>query len=853
MISLCLNSSQNIIDIDDQIYNSNMSSRLSRPGNLSSTIPLQFSDMKEIRPTTAYNSAINSPPIARRKPPFVSTTKSVEVFGDPPPKPPRLTESAPIESQQMSSDNNQDIIVSRSIDHTDNILVSHLPIFQRLSIRWLNLSSVLFSLCVVDSQRHFIDKQAFHNFVQVMKWRATGNINEDEFTALYTEWMGRNSNKNNNNKRKQGSIGLFTLRQVLLENECQQESEMDLFIGMIVNELNRQILGSPIAFSSAPGRNLEISSKRWISLSEDLFFALDSPGYGFLSFDEVFSFVACLTIGLDQMSSSSVEEQADDLSVGMLAASALQLMKDSGVHVIISTSNKSINISANSSSLTRRDSSPMTPSKTDISLPMFKYLLVKKGVNEHALALLIDHVKTCIERLVRLTRQVGDDEIYHSCHPLESRDSLGSPRLWQYACLNSVGYESMEELQAATALSSQHHIPPIILYLLTDADRCIHGSLRASEEAISTKKSSAMNDVHETAYRMWTAFQTWGGNAHRHVYDVPGESHRDPSYQLIVSVIVKYKSFQQLLCARLPQLAQMHRKLGGQRLEELNVVCVNFLPNIESILVELGFDEEPKQVAPAPAEKTDDQLEERSSEHQWTTLFDYREEEKVSLPIASPPPPPPPPLVEVTESSNPRQRNSPSSVEKKQLKSSTVSNSVVNRLLDELVATNDPERKMEIKSALKVLHEYQQPPSQPTPIARPSRRNTSIPASTGRAIRRGSSPAIRQRLEPSPSVVEMRRPVSFDSKEDIISSPVHESQLQESRNQGELESEAIRASTPPPSTLPVSPDEEIASPAAATVAEQVATSPAASRGAVDDASIHLSELSVASTGPNSVC
>lgn len=70
-------------------------------------------------------------------------------------------------------------------------LISHdgvrLPFLQ--NVRWLNLTAAFWALVIMDAQRA-VDKDGVSNFFEVMKWRAHGRITEEEFTALYSEWIG---------------------------------------------------------------------------------------------------------------------------------------------------------------------------------------------------------------------------------------------------------------------------------------------------------------------------------------------------------------------------------------------------------------------------------------------------------------------------------------------------------------------------------------------------------------------------------------------------------------------------------------------------------------------------------------
>jgi hypothetical protein len=248
---------------------------------------------------------------SKRKP-FVSTTKSqLYVFGDPPPLPPRSYSSERLENRQPLI--HQPGFAVTINDSDIQLSPSHSLMLQRQSVRWFNLSSTFWALTVMDANRA-VDKDGVVNFFEVMKWRAHGTITAEEFTALYIEWIGKFNTvtiyQNSSKKVPRSNVGLFTIRQILLENRCS-ESDLDLYIGMLIHETNLNLLNVTISYltkSPGPKQNssiLEICTKKWLSLSEELFFCLDTPGYGVLRFDEIFFFSSCLAIGLQGWSDES--------------------------------------------------------------------------------------------------------------------------------------------------------------------------------------------------------------------------------------------------------------------------------------------------------------------------------------------------------------------------------------------------------------------------------------------------------------------------------------------------------------------------------------------------------------------
>lgn len=209
-------------------------------------------------------------PITPSKKPFVSTTKRVETFGTPPPLPP-LPFSEKIDTQ-TDTEKKENIVESKGTE------VVNLSLLYKQSIRWLNTSSTLWSLIVADSARN-VDRNGLKNFLTAMQWRIQGTINEDEFTALYNEWLGVKSIA----QKYSHTCGKIVLRSLLMEQSLTEE-DLDLLLGMIINEINRKTVNSPLKFEYKSNNNtdsrnkplLEVCSYRWISLSEELFFLLDN-------------------------------------------------------------------------------------------------------------------------------------------------------------------------------------------------------------------------------------------------------------------------------------------------------------------------------------------------------------------------------------------------------------------------------------------------------------------------------------------------------------------------------------------------------------------------------------------------
>jgi hypothetical protein len=640
-----------------------------------------------------------------KKRPFISTSKSNASFGEPPPLPPRPpSPERQVELAQAAANthlNAAPMMPTIPIE-PDILSPSHAQSMYKQSFRWLNLSATFWALIVMDAHRS-VDKESLENFFDVMDWRAHGKITEQEFSALYMEWIGKpaagGSGHSSSTPRKKHTVGVFAVRQLLLERRCV-ESDLDLLIGMVIHETNRSILNSPINFLAREnaGRpnatNLEVCTRRWISLSEELFFSLDTPGYGFLRFDEFFFLASCLAVGLQGWSNES--ELESDFSIGSLTALALQMMREAGAAIMITSNRKellSLNLGASqkgmqalmqdrpdiidscSISISQSQSTGLQDNnnsfvnymnyssrgaapgsnphdskaslnhklglgtkssypqygKYSVTLPMFKALLLKKGMGEAALSALTVHVQSCIERLSRITSE-GAAELHQSFISLESISTAGSPRLWQQAVLTAAGYdyESERNLFAAP-------IPPLILFLLTDAEKLIPGALRASESGFSSAAAAlnggnvspsinpdasgryrstdrvtrlnVVDELHETAHTLWQAHRSWGSARHasgkgshhhghhhghhsRSINSATGneDGQKDPAYQLILSALVEYKIMQHQLCAALFDMTMAYYGLNSSA-NAVSILCARLMPNPEAMILELGLDD----------------------------------------------------------------------------------------------------------------------------------------------------------------------------------------------------------------------------------------------------------------------
>jgi hypothetical protein len=247
---------------------------------------------------------------------------------------------------------------------------------------------------VLDAHRS-VHNENTAQFIEVLSWRAQGLVTEDEFSAIYSEWISRSNDKAPVRKPKRTTtVGITQLRRILFEKPCS-EADLDLFVGILVNDVNRRLLHSTVSYSplavAGPRRvGLEVCDDRWASLSEELFFVLDSPGFGALSFDEAFFFCACVTIGMQGWSSR--DDLEADVSLTTLAAITIQFIHETGgivpanqtaIHVKFGEAAAPVNVN----------------SKYEVTLPMFKRYLIRRSVGADALKQLLHHVNSCLERV----------------------------------------------------------------------------------------------------------------------------------------------------------------------------------------------------------------------------------------------------------------------------------------------------------------------------------------------------------------------------------------------------------------------------------------------------------------------
>lgn len=482
-----------------------------------------------------------SPPSKRK--PFVSTTKRVATFGAPPPLPVVKSTTEREEKSEVAT------ILPLPVDDLDATQALKL---QNRSVRWLQLSSTLWSMLVTDANRH-TDKANLVNFMTAMAWRVNDAVSEEEFTGIYLEWMGKQP------VPKKRQVAVFTMRQVLLEQNASEET-LDLYIGMIVNEINRRLINYPLNFD-ADGTlrakpSLELCSTKWLKLSEELFFMLDTSGYGHIRFDEMFFLSCCLLIGSQHWTQEELAEHF--LALPYIGAVAIQLFREAGVnHPLINESrversNSIISMQRSNSilyddsgHLVKQDFTDDTINKPQrssgkhvITLAMFKRLLLKKGIGEAGLYSLTQHVRDVINHLSTLTKTKAPN-IYSTCHPCEEsfHDNIGPPKLWQHAVLTVAGHTI--PYPHATPL------PSILSFLLCDSDRYMSMLYLISETS---------NLLHDATYKLWRAYHGWTSVIYKSSDPVlpntnNAEVKRDPVYQFMMSILAQLKHHQKFVSA----------------------------------------------------------------------------------------------------------------------------------------------------------------------------------------------------------------------------------------------------------------------------------------------------------------
>lgn len=435
-----------------------------------------------------------SPPSSSKRKPFAPSSIVVDMSGPPPALPPLQKPEALNDRVLEDLPQQQPLLVRDSLDGLDSAFAAAM---RQMSPRWLHLTTALWHVLILDANRS-VDKPALRNFLDAIEWRISGQVTEQEFLSLYSEWMATNYAL----LKRRNSISMIQFRQIVVEKNYA-ESELDLMLSVMLYENSRSLLNRPLSFCSAPAQGtLDVCSRRWLSLAEDLFFLLDSPGYGSLQFDQIFFFSACLVFGLQSWTDESGVES--DMSVGMLTAIAANIFKDAfyshtgaanvsntmnllgqelGSHdadqTAVRASSLSIGadpnisakrpptigspdylncIQANAGGCDKLDSGTDTAANfcVGLTMPIFKHYLIKMGIGESVLLTLLDHVKHTLASIARRVSSWCDKDITdnkwrtaavavrEACAPLELtstgwRGVVGPPLLWEATVMRVSG------------------------------------------------------------------------------------------------------------------------------------------------------------------------------------------------------------------------------------------------------------------------------------------------------------------------------------------------------------------------------------------------------------------------------
>jgi hypothetical protein len=110
-------------------------------------------------------------------------------------------------------------------------------------------------------------------FIQVFDWTFEGSITEQDFSDLYKVWAKSNTENTTRYTKEKESFTIAEFES-LIKNHT--EKELDLMLGLLINEHNRVYVDRGC-------------SLKWLQIVEQLFFMLDVSGYGFITVDGTYS------------------------------------------------------------------------------------------------------------------------------------------------------------------------------------------------------------------------------------------------------------------------------------------------------------------------------------------------------------------------------------------------------------------------------------------------------------------------------------------------------------------------------------------------------------------------------------
>jgi len=609
------------------------------------------------------------------KTPQTSVRSKVETPQQASPKPAKIqSAAAPKDTDSVQRQEEPAAPVESSIDEETAVVpkVHHLI---EQSSRWLNLSSCLWCLIVMDAPRD-VDKESITSFMQMLEWRINGNISEEEFAVLYSEWSTQPSHQSAASLKASTSksVSMFGIRNLFLTLDCVQESKLDLYIALISYETNRVLLNNPISYkptgngvggSSKP--SLETCSRPWLELAEELFFLLDSHGGGLLKFDDFYFLCACCTIGLNVWTVTDcqlVEEEVEqDISAVTLSALAVQFMRDAGSKASLSIYDRAALTAAVSegnsdaggeetpvpvpASLARKDSAASAsgaaskrrqsgggafgwtnsagiPSSATgaaaslsnanvnkanshlallsqninnarsmvVTLPMFKGLLLRRGIGEALLKSLVKHVRETVAQLYSIALD-NDAEDLAQAMQFKTTDGIvvGSPKLWSRSVSLATGDSEAAPtgaLHEPDPEDVEYPPDPLKLFLEVDADRQIGGVFYAANADLahlSVSEATESVRLHERliyplsqkllcSYKIWSGLMGLSKESMASLQNFPHQVdtrqletlQKEPVFMLILSTLIEYKTLQNQFTAALFDLVMTTHEASAETL-----------------------------------------------------------------------------------------------------------------------------------------------------------------------------------------------------------------------------------------------------------------------------------------------
>eukprot|EP00937_MAST-01D_sp_MAST-1D-sp2_P000034 g34.t1 len=145
------------------------------------------------------------------------------------------------------------------------------------SARWCAVSRALWC-AIVPHSAELADLAGLRSFLDVLRWRADGTVTEPEFVALHQAW--KSSAVPSAAAGARSVVRLPRFQRLLLKQE-QDEAALDLMLALLINEDNRALLGG-----DGSGECAAPVTRGWLAAAQELFFALDVAGYGYLGIDE---------------------------------------------------------------------------------------------------------------------------------------------------------------------------------------------------------------------------------------------------------------------------------------------------------------------------------------------------------------------------------------------------------------------------------------------------------------------------------------------------------------------------------------------------------------------------------------